>query len=60
VPGDGGAVRGERGQRGEVVTAFPRDRQRGGQEDGRLEATALPRPFASVKRPSGARSLIHG
>src|SRR5712671_771840 len=40
VSGDGGVVWGERGQRGEVVAAFPRDRQRSGQEDGRLEATA--------------------
>src|SRR5712672_3103623 len=40
VPGDSGAVRGERGERGEVVAAFSRDRQRGGIQDGRLAATA--------------------
>src|SRR3981081_4143702 len=40
VPGDSGAVRGERGVRGEVVAAFSRDRQRGGIQDGRLAATA--------------------
>src|SRR6267154_3000642 len=40
VPGDSGAVRGERGERGEVVAAFSRDRQRGGIQDGRLAAAA--------------------
>lgn len=38
MPGDGGVVRGERGQRGEVVAALADDRQRGGEADGRLEA----------------------
>jgi len=40
VPGDGGAVWGERGQRCEVVAALAGERQRGGQADGRLETTA--------------------
>src|SRR3979411_3232465 len=40
MPGDSGAIRRERGERGEVVAAFPRDRQRGGIQDGRLAATA--------------------
>src|SRR6516162_2180352 len=40
VPGDGGAVWGERGQRCEVVVALAGERQRGGQADGRLETTA--------------------
>ena len=35
VPGDGSVVRGERRQRGEVVAAFPGDRERGGVLDGR-------------------------
>ena len=39
VPGDGGAVWGERGQRCEVVAALAGERQRGGQADGRLETT---------------------
>src|SRR5215475_5702353 len=38
VPGDGGVVRGECCQRGEVVAALASDRLRGGQADGRLEA----------------------
>src|SRR3977135_2648836 len=40
MPGDSGVVRRERGERGEVVAAFSRDRQRGGIQDGRLAATA--------------------
>src|SRR5438132_4696364 len=40
VPVDSDAVWRERGERGEVVTAVPRDRQRGGIQDGRLAATA--------------------
>jgi len=43
VSGDGSAVRGERCQRGEVDAALARDRQRGGQADGRLEAVLLTR-----------------
>src|SRR6516165_11355324 len=39
VPGAGGAVWGERGQRCEVVAALAGERQRGGQADGRLETT---------------------
>ena len=41
VPGDGGAVWGERRQRGEVVTALSGDRQCGGQADGRTPAAAV-------------------
>src|SRR5260370_41206833 len=40
VPGDGGAIWGERCQRGEVVAAVSGDRQRGGRADGRVEAVA--------------------
>src|SRR5215813_1389110 len=40
VPGDGGAVWGECGQRCEVVAALAGERQCCGQADGRLETTA--------------------
>src|SRR3977135_2393808 len=39
MPGDSGVVRRERGERGEVVAAFPRVQQRDGIQDGRLAAT---------------------
>jgi len=38
VSGDGSVVWGERCQQGEVDAALARDRQRGGQADGRLAA----------------------
>ena len=38
LPGGGGAVRGQRGERGEVVAAVRGRRQRGGQADGRQAA----------------------
>ena len=41
MSGDGGAVWGERCQRGEVVAAVAGDRQRGGQADGRTPAAAV-------------------
>ena len=47
VPGDGGAVWGERGQRGEVVPALAGDREYGGVSDGRL-AAALAEERAAV------------
>src|SRR3979411_3237184 len=40
MPGDSGAIRRERGERGEVVAGFPRERTRGAIRDGRVAAPA--------------------
>src|SRR5204862_3043253 len=53
VPGDGGAVRRERCQRGEVVAAFPGDGERGGVLDGRTSPSGTGRRtgLAAVAAP---------
>jgi hypothetical protein len=49
VPGDGSAIRGKRCQRGEVDATLARDRQRGRQADGGLEA-AVAQARAGMQR----------